>query len=354
MASRPKVFVIVLNWDGMVDTLACLSSLRKCNYDNKEVVVVDNGSSDHSAEIIQARFPEVHIIHNMTNEGFCKGNNIGIRYALDNKAEYVWLLNNDTEVESSTLSKLVENAEESTEIGLVSPVLCYFEDKTKVQFSGSYIDLKTFEIHYPECKESPDAIFQTGPNVILWGTALLIKRTVIENIGLLDERFFAYWEDTDYSIRSIKGGFRNVVCKDARIYHKRPITPEGEVPKKSSFYYYFYERNRILLQRKHAKSRVERARILAMGLANGSAHVPLCPKEYVEIALTGVWHGIKGISGTFKTKPEMPWILRTLLIKISKIHPVFIVNILTFDLNAAYRAFLRFYSGQRKHDNFSL
>ncbi len=339
----PKVIIIILNWNGLADTLECLNSLAKSNYRNTRIVVVDNGSTDHSPEIISQTYPHVDVICNSKNEGFCKGNNIGICYALERGAEYVWLLNNDTVVEVDTLSRLVATAESSSEIGLVSPTVYYFDDKTKVQFAGSYIDITTFNIHYPENKESAEAVFQTGPSVLLWGTALLIRKAVIEKIGLLDESFFAYWEDKDYSLRSLKNGYRNIVCATARIYHKRKLTSEGEEAKKSAYFYYYIERNRLLLRQQELHGFFSKARIYLMALAVGSANTLRWPHEYVDVALMGVWHGLKGISGPFKAEPKMPVVLRNILTKASIIHPVFFANLLTFNLKAAYNGFLRWY-----------
>ena len=340
---EPKVIIIILNWNGLTDTLECLNSLAKSSYRPTKIVVVDNGSTDHSAEIISKTYPQVDVLCNSKNEGFCKGNNIGIRYALERGAEYVWLLNNDTEVEVNTLERLIEAAESSSEIGLVSPIIHYFGEKTKVQFAGSYIDIDTFDIHYPENKESAGAVFQTGPSVLLWATALLIKKSVIEKIGLLEERFFAYWEDTEYSLRSLKSGHRNVVCATARVYHKRKLTSEGEEPKKSAYFYYYFERNYLLLRCKEIYGLIAKVRFYLMALAVGSAHTIRCPHEFVDVALMGVWHGLKGISGPFKAEPRMPVVLRNFLIKISTIHPVFLSNLLTFNFKAAYNGFLRWY-----------
>ncbi len=342
----PKVIIIILNWNGLADTLECLNSLAKSNYRNTGIVVVDNASTDHSAEIISQTYPHVDVLRNSENEGFCKGNNIGIRYALERGAEYVWLLNNDTVVEVDTLSRLVETGESSSEIGLVSPTVHYFDDKTKVQFAGSYIDIATFDIHYPENKESVEAVFQAGPSVLLWGTALLIKTSVIKKIGLLDERFFAYWEDKEYSLRSLKSGYRNIVCATARIYHKRKLISEGEEAKKSAYFYYYIERNRLLLRRQELHGVLSKVRFYLMALAVGSAHTLRWPHEYVDVALMGVWHGLKRIYGPFKAEPKMPVVLRKILLSASKIHPVFIANLLTFNVRAAYNGYSRWYKKQ--------
>ena len=304
---------------------------------------MDNGSVDNSVEIISKTYPEVNVLRNNENEGFCRGNNIGIRYALEHGADYVWLVNSDCVTEVNTLEKLIQTAESSPEIGLVSPLICYFEDKEKVQFSGSYIDMKDCAVQYPGDKQTPTMIFQTGPNVVLWGTALLIKKTVIEKIGLLDERLFAYWEDTEFSLRSLGNGFRNVVCAATRVYHKRQLTADGEETKKGAHFYYYVERNYILLLNHEFRGVLDKIRFYLIQLAVGSAHTLRCPREYVDVALMGVWHGLKGISGPFSDRPKMPGFLKILLVMAAQIHPIFITNILTFNLKAAYKGFFRWH-----------
>jgi len=117
----PSVAIIVLNWNGRDDTIACMYSLQKLTYKRYQLIVVDNGSSDDSVSAIRAEFPSVHVIETGANLGFAEGNNVGIRHALDQGANYVLLLNNDTEVDEHLVDALVDAAESNADGGIFGP-----------------------------------------------------------------------------------------------------------------------------------------------------------------------------------------------------------------------------------------
>lgn len=214
MEKTPKVFIIVLNYNGGKLTENCLKSLRMVDYPNFQVVVVDNNSSDDSVVMIENKFPEVKVIKNKENSGFAGGNNIGIDFALKNGADYVLLLNQDTEVEPDFLDKLIEEGEKDEKTGLLSPLIFWKRNK-QVWFSGGRIDwlnMKTFHQFDLVKGKAQETSFLTG-------CSLLIKRAVLETIGLLDDNFFLYWEDVDYSVRAKKAGFKIKVVPKSVIYH---------------------------------------------------------------------------------------------------------------------------------------
>ena len=120
----PRVAIIILNWNGLDDTIACLQSVSNVRYNALEIIVVDNGSSDGSVETIHKIFPEVQIVANASNLGFAEGNNVGIRQALD-RTDYILLLNNDTTVHPDILHHLIPVVEEDPSIAVAGPVICY-------------------------------------------------------------------------------------------------------------------------------------------------------------------------------------------------------------------------------------
>src|SRR3989339_346256 len=125
--NKPLVYILILNWNGKEDTLECLSSLKKIDYPNYKTIVIDNGSTDDSVKIINKKYPKIKIIENKKNLGYAEGNNVGIRYALKNKADYVLILNNDTIVDKKFLTELVKVGESNEKVGIVGPnVYCYF------------------------------------------------------------------------------------------------------------------------------------------------------------------------------------------------------------------------------------
>ena len=139
---QPWVSIIILNWNGLEDTIECLESLRGITYPNYEIIVVDNGSEGNDVKILQARFGGyIHIIKNDNNYGFAKGNNIGMRYALQREAEYILLLNNDTTVAPDFLSELVNVAESDPKSGLLGPKVYFYYEPDVIWFAGGRISL---------------------------------------------------------------------------------------------------------------------------------------------------------------------------------------------------------------------
>lgn len=320
--NQPKVYISILNWNGLKDTLECLESVFKLDYPNFEVIVVDNGSTDDSVEVIEKTYPQLTLIENKENLGYTGGNNIGMRYAMDNGADYVWLLNNDTVVESDTLTKLVDAAEKSPNIGLVSPFIYYYDEPEKVQFCGSYMDWKNFDV--PHFKD--EALWKQesiGRQVSLWGTALIIKRNLIKDIGYLDDRFFSYFEDTDYSIRSSKAGYQNVMVPSSRIFHKKVPKAQSEKP----HYYYYTARNEYFFWTKYT-GWFKRISFLKNYISSNVKQAALCRyyglSECAEACFDGAWSALRGIYGPWDKNIKMPAFLK----KIFSWHPYFWASLL--------------------------
>ena len=337
MVDDPKVFIIILNWNGLKDTLECLDSVYKLDYRNFEVIIVDNASSDNSINIIREAYPQVTLIKNNENLGFTGGNNVAMRYAMAHDADYMWLLNNDTIVERDTVSKIIEVAESSGIIGLVSPMVYYYDDPNKWQFAGSYMDWDSFSLIYPDSINEVGKEFQYGHNVCLWGTALLIKRSMVEKVGYLKEEYFAYWEDTEYSLRGIANGFHNIVCTSAKIFHKSPIDPSKRAESKGTYYCYFFQRNQILLAHEYIKTLTKRLKFKIRILAELSNDMGNPHSINIDDCVTGTWHGLKSISGPMKNSERMPMSLRLILLLFSKFHPAFLFDLISLDFKKVHR-----------------
>lgn len=231
MTENCSVAIIILNWNGKEDTLECLESVFRLDYPNFEVIVVDNGSSDGSVEAVRDAYPQATLIENGANLGFSGGNNVGIRYALERGAEYVWLLNNDTTVEPDSLRSLVACAEAHPKVGMLSPVIYYYDEPEAVWFAGGVIDWRTGRTNHL-CVPGAFSAADSEERYIC-GCAILIKRKTIERIGVLDERFSpAFYEDTDWSVRCVEKGFQLAIAKDAKIFHKGSVSTGGSRSKR--------------------------------------------------------------------------------------------------------------------------
>lgn len=214
MENYPKVFVVILNYNGKAVLKRCLLSVFKNDYPNFEIVLVDNNSTDGSLEAVKADFSKAHFIKNEENLGFSAGNNVGIRFALERMADYVLLLNNDVEVEKDFLSCLLSIAQKTPKIGILSPLI--FEGSTRqIWFSGGTISWWRMKSFHETTAKTAD--FYESPFVT--GCAMLVKKEVFKEIGLLDEDYFLYWEDADFSLRAGNAGFKKVVVTSSRVCH---------------------------------------------------------------------------------------------------------------------------------------
>jgi GT2 family glycosyltransferase len=247
-AAQPRVVVVVLNWNGGVDTLECLRSLARLSYANYGVLVVDNGSIDGSVEAVRAAFPETEVILNAGNLGFAGGNNVGLRRALGAGAEYAFLLNNDTVVDPRLLDELVSAAEADPRAGIVGPKIYYYDRRDVLWYAGAR-EQPLRRIPATVGLDEPDRgqYDRIGETACVYGTAMLIHRRVLTEIGLLDERFFAYHEDADFCARARRAGYRCLYDPRGMVWHKVSASTRG----RSAFQDYLRARSRILFFVKH-------------------------------------------------------------------------------------------------------
>ncbi|NTW30016.1 MAG: glycosyltransferase [Candidatus Moranbacteria bacterium] len=227
MSISPKVFIVILNWNGKDRLAACLRSVFALSYQNFEVVVVDNASRDGSLEEAKSSFSRAHFILNSENIGFAAGMNVGIRFSLSRGAEFVWILNNDVECDRDTLSILVAAACSHGKLALYSPKI--LTSAGSEWFAGGIIDyvrMKTVHVDYSGL-ERRDIPYPTG---YLCGCAMLISKKVIETVGLFDEKYFLYYEDADYSVRAARKGADLLVVPQASLVHAES---SAENPEKS-------------------------------------------------------------------------------------------------------------------------
>lgn len=357
--TMPKVSIILLNWNGLNDTLECLDSVYRLDYPSFEVIVVDNCSSDDSVETIRNKYPGVILIENSKNLGFTGGNNVGMKHAMGLGADYVWLLNNDTVVEPTALAELVDKAESSENIGMISPVVHCYLDKGLQQFIGSYVNWRNVQILYPDREfKIEDGFRYSGANVCLWGTALLIKKTTIEAIGYLESEYFAYWEDTEYSLRAIRYGLQNAMCYEAKIFHKTPIDYSSQP--KGRHYYYFMLRNRLFLGKSYLNSYSGKLSFYKNYGSNLISSIGACwqagEMASFNACLNGAWHGFKDKGGAMTDDDPMPDCLVTVFKMIAGNHPFFIADLISFKVSKIFNELCkRFKYGVQKEvcNNFT-
>jgi len=238
-----SVVCIIVNWNGWADTIKCIESLAHIDYDSLSVLLVDNGSTDDSVIRIRTAFPNLEIIESCTNLGFGGGNNLGIRQALQRDPKYLWLLNNDTVVEPGTLAALVAAIQEDRSLGAVGSVLRYAHAPELIQaWGGGHINLWTGtsrHFHSPVPCDQLD---------YLTAASILIRTEVLEQVGIFDEQYFMYWEDTDLCFRIRRAGWRLAVAEKAILLHKENASSGA----KSTRFDYYVTLNGIRFLRKFA------------------------------------------------------------------------------------------------------
>ena len=301
--NTPKVTILLLNYNGWGDAIECLESVYKITYPNWELILVDNGSVDGSVSkikewaageiLVESKFFEydvegkpikyieelfydeeearvkaskkekewdallphqkLSILRIEKNRGVTGGENIGIEYILrERKTDYILILNNDIAVDKELLSELVKVAESDPEIGVVGPKIYYYDyngRKDIINFAGGKINFWKgvgYHIGANEIdKGQHDEIREVD---YVEGSCFLIKKEVIEKVGMLDHEYFAYWEEADWCIRIKKGGYKGCYVPRAKIWHKVSSTTK----KTSGFFEYYNTRNSFLFMKKHA------------------------------------------------------------------------------------------------------
>lgn len=242
LAFLPKIFIIIVNWNGKQDTLNCLSSLQALDYLNYQIVIIDNGSTDTSVSDIKLKFPNHLLLETQTNLGFTGGNNIGIQYALNHKADFILLLNNDTKVSSDLLKQFMLGFQNFPKAGILGAKIYLMQEKEKLDhFGGNWNQKKAaFDlIGLHASDENWDTAFCID---YVCGAAMMIKKEVFEQIGLLESRFFLIWEEADFCMRAKRAGFQIITYPSAKIWHK--VSASFTVGKTHSTY--FWWRNRLL------------------------------------------------------------------------------------------------------------
>lgn len=223
-----RVAIVVLNWNGISDTLECLDSLQKQSYKNFTIVVIDNGSTDNSHKILSEyqtnHSDNTEVIYNPKNFGFAGGVNTGIEWALNGDYEYVALFNNDATADKDWLKNLVDTIQ-SKGIGVSTGLLLHGDGKT-IDSTGDWYS--TWGLPFPRNRGDKTAkAADSGLVFSASGGASLYKTQMLREIGLFDEDFFAYYEDTDISFRAQLAGWKVAYTNKAIAYHK-----QGETSKK--------------------------------------------------------------------------------------------------------------------------
>ncbi len=267
-----KVALVIVNWNGIEDTRRCLASVRAMRPDGNalEIIVVDNGSTDNSVACIAKEFPEVRLLALDTNLGFTGGNNAGIKYAMLNNADYVWLLNNDTLVDQRALSIL--GVFEDPNVGIAGSKIFFAagheyhknrysaSQKGKVfWYAGGLVDWDNMYASHRGVDEVDKGQYETvEQTTFVTGCSMMIRRNVIEKIGVLDDAYYLYLEDLDFCLRARNAGFLLMYYPRSIVWHVNAGSSGGAG---NPLHDYYITRNRLLVGFRFAPTRTKFALI---------------------------------------------------------------------------------------------
>lgn len=323
-SKETRVLVSILNWFDMPATLRCVENVLASDWPALDIIVIDNGSRPEEFEELKRRFPQIQTIRPESNLGFAGGHNLSLRIARDRQYPFALLVNNDATLAPDAISRLVERFHAEGKVGLVSPVIRNDYDQNGIEFCGAWADYDSFRLERSRDVEAVRARESSSPAAMwLHGTVLLIPLAVIETVGLLDERYFAYFEDNDFSARVAAAGFYNRVAFDANAWHCAPrfIAEKGE------HYFYLMARNKLLFWKEHghnARSLKRQLGLIGEVLTFVAESRDRYSPSRSQAALLGLLDGIRNHSGPWVPERKPPsWLSRLILW-----HPWFLARLL--------------------------
>lgn len=260
----PRICMVILNWNQADLTIDCLESVFRMDYPELSVLLVDNGSDDGTPERVMESYPMTEVLRLGHNVGYSAGNNVGIEIALERGADYVMLLNNDTIVAPDMLRILVEVAESHPSVAIVGPTMLYHEPADVIWGASNFVDWRSGTFSRRGLGERvSEALEGSDPEECDYidSCAILIKRDAIDQIGLLDERFFINFDDIDWNTRARHAGFQVLYVPNAVIWH-RVSAAMGQASPATTYY---MTRNALLYFWKHGRG-TRRIRAILLNL----------------------------------------------------------------------------------------
>lgn len=242
--SLPRISIITVNYKQPGVTCELLDSIHGLNYPNLETIVVDNGQIYDDSVLFKIHLPEVKVVNCEANLGFAGGNNVGIEHAT---GDYIFLLNNDTEINNGVIEGLLDAFQTDEKIGAVSPIIKFFDTPDKIQFAG-FTEIDKITGRNELIKEKPQEALSDTP--YFHGAAVMVPMEVIKECGMMPEEYFVYYEELEWSRIITQKGYKIKVANDHEILHKESVT-NG---KNSPFKTYYHNRNRVHFMRKGSQS----------------------------------------------------------------------------------------------------
>lgn len=242
---HPRISIVTVNYRNPAITIELLHSLYRCPFQDFEIIVVENSPFNDPTELYREAFPDVKVIISEKNLGFAGGNNLGIKATI---GEFVYFINNDTEVVTETFTPLLKVMDQDKLIGAICPKIKYHQDPKRIQFAG-FTEVNALGRNKMMGKNEIDqGQYDQGINIPYGhGAAMMVRKKVIDEVGLMPEHYFLYYEELDWSIQIVRSGYYIRYEPRGVIYHKESMT----VGKMSPLKTFYINRNRILFMRKN-------------------------------------------------------------------------------------------------------
>lgn len=309
--------IILVNYRRPDDTVECVRSLLSSTFRDMQIIVVDNGSGDGSADRLRRECPGTIVIPSSRNLGFAGGNNLGIRRALDDGSHFVLLLNNDTIVDPGTIETLMTTIRAHVRTGIVGAKIVYYDRPDILWFAGGYLNTNAARAgHHGIGKPDGPAFNSPKPCAFVTGCCLLVRREVLEAVGMLPTPYFAYMEDAEFCLRTRNAGYAVLYEPRARVLHKVSTTTHWDSPA----YIYLNLRNKLLFLRRNSRPVLWAPHLPCLLYFYVRQMVRLLLRRHGPVALRAAWYaiidGLKGCTGedgsgrlslllaTSETKPE--------------------------------------------------
>lgn len=249
-ANQPLVAIIVLNWNGLDDTIECLDSLEKLDYPNRRIIVVDNASSGDDVQRLEQRFGDrILIVRNQQNEGYAQGNNRGMDAAEQFRPDFFWVLNNDLTVEPTSLSELVSYSENHPRTGIIGSFIGYWNSPNIYCLGGGTINLWTGIDRMHGAGQHRSRANVPKRFDYISGAAFFLRADVYRQLGGFDPDYFLYSEEADLSRRATRAGWRTGYAPTSIVYHKFARSTGAYSPT----YVYYFLRNKLVFMKKNAR-----------------------------------------------------------------------------------------------------
>jgi hypothetical protein len=293
------VSIIIVNYNGKQFLEGCFKSILKQTYKNIEVIMVDNASSDESVEFTRKNFPQVKIIENKENSGYAGGNNLGFKEC---KGEYIMVLNNDVYLQENLVEKLLDAYKEIPNLGAVQPMIRLMNDKKNLDACGSFWTNTGFNYHYGIYKNADLPIYnKTFPVYSLKGVCILIPKNLIDKIGLFDDDFWCYFEETDFCHRVWLAGYECWYYPKTFLYHYMGGT---RLKKEDAFIQFHSFKNRLCSYLKNLGKR-EMLKVLPVYLVLNfglSMYLLKLNFNYFFMTYRAIWWNFKNLRNTINKR----------------------------------------------------